>query len=75
MWTDLYHNHTESEDVCFPRNHTSSLENLWRSPHCSIPIYLYCRIHSVNNRGKVKIRQMSTAIVIDENVGLAKVYQ
>ena len=75
MRTDLYHDHSERKDICFLRDHTTSLQNFWRRPCGGVPIFPCCRAHSVNNRGKLEICQTSMAVTANKNSGLAKGYR
>ena len=75
METNLDHNHAESKCIRFTRDYTNSLENFWRGPCRGIFIDLRCGIHFTNDRSELEIRQTSVAIMINENVGLAKGYR
>ena len=72
--TNLHHDHTKSENVCCWCGFISFLENLRRGPRLSISLYLRYenRVHPTNNRGKPEIRQTGLAVVVNENVGLAR---
>ena len=74
MRTNLYHDHAESKHVRFTCDCIGTPEDLWRGPRRSISIHLCRRVHSVNNRGELEIRQTSVAAMIDENAELAKGY-
>ena len=73
-WTNLYYNHSKSKHVCFSCDCIHSLNDLWCSPYHSAFVGPCFRVHSTNGRSELGIRQTSMAIVIDEDIGLAKGY-
>ena len=75
MRTDLYHNHAERKCIHFLCDLIGSLKNLWRGPCCNISVLLRYGVRCANNQSKLKIRQTSVTVVIDENAGLAKGYR
>ena len=74
MRTNPYHDHSEREDVRFPRDRTTSPEYFWRRPSGDVSVFVFCRIHSANDRRKLEIGQTSMAVVTDENSRLTKGY-
>ena len=73
--TNLYHDHAKRKYVRFLCALISSLQNLRRSPCRSISVCLRYRrrAYSANDRRKLKTRQTSMAVVVNEDVGLTKV--
>jgi hypothetical protein len=61
--TDLYHNHAKRIDICLLCVSVAFLDNLRGHKD---------KIQPTNDRGKAKICQTGSAIVVNENVGLVE---
>ena len=72
---DLYHDHPKCKDIRLSRVLITTIENFWCGPPWAISLHFGHEngTYTADNRGKPKICQSSTTVVVNENVGLIKV--
>ena len=71
--THLDHDHREGENICFFTIRPLPVQDLWRSPLCSMTLSSHGAWHGIrvlSDRGKTKIGNLCVAGIIHKDIGL-----